>query len=1359
MDSPLTSNSPSKNLTLDKIQILNLFKLFDNLPFDPKSENETWHIVNKEFIDSLRNYEEGKASRYHTLINNKIFVEDPSNVTTRTRLLKDYENGNGVNFLLYPEKAIEVLEKHFHINLKIPRAVYPYKIPKRERIIYKVDIQPLKVVVYSKNPNEFSSPSKMKIVVLRNDTVEDVLKEIVTDFDPASFKKNLFYAEEMSGKREYNWERLYLHDSTEYPLKKKMHEYDIDERTCLLITSERADIKCLTNESDYGYTRRESSFRRSEKEEDCMRGYSSGRTGGYGSSSSTAHAQGYTQGYTQGCTQGYTQGQTQGHSHESMVKQISYIFQHGGDRGLINLGNTCFLNSSLQCLAKIKKFSNYFLSGTFWNHINYSNPVGQHGRLAKAYYETLIELWKIDKRSEPYAPKALKQAISEKRDEFYGYQQHDSQELLAFLLDGLHEDLNLIQKKPYYEEKLQGGLDKPDIDVAEASWNRHKEINNSIIVDLFQGQYRSRLQCPKCKKVSIAFDPFMYLSIPLPPKKNHRIWFHVILNRDAPIGMRFSCAFNGSQEVLKLKIFFLTIIKNLKVKRKNILLHNKCIIKNSKESSPHEGRNNHINTTTSSSSSSSCGGGGNSSSNNAFNFHSKYMDDKNEFYEDNEDNCTNADIANYVRAIKNKSKITSTLKEQEICTVHESICAMCNIQSIDELEINNLSFLYTKFKNLACNQFFQVLNNSDFVTEPHTRNGKGISHIFVFILPKLCSHLIDKNLDVKVGDECLEVLTNSTVTTNNTSLKDEEVHNGIINNSGSNNGGSNNSGSNNSGSNNSGSSSNNNSSNNNGGSVEKKALKGKNNHSSKIVKKRKGVLDSSNSNGSPVRKGEKTHPSGAEEDEDDEVTPVTSAPAGANGNTRGNANSNAADPHDEAMEESNDINMQETSSETPLNDSNGMSKNRTNCEQHISYSELFRDRILFTQDTDNLHDKYFSLLIVPLCKDEQLFYKMKNNDLPLLFNVPFNFTVNDLYGKVENAYRKNTGGSRPPRGTTPTSTSNVQSNQGDHTDRYEQLCIHNGNAKSGGDDESAKKDNISSSDVTNSKVITSEYDGGLEDKGGLNKVDGGEEYNSKFTLYLPCYNLKEEWTPKENLGLELKRDETYLADYIKNSEEKRLIIIHLDSVAIDYELSLDIKTITFVDLEERYGIDTCLKLFSEEEHLDENNTWYCGNCKLHVQAYKKLDLFRMPIILILHLKRFNNTNRWLRTKIDSYVYYPHKENEHLNMSPYILEDGLKHMTKMDPHYSPLYELIGVNCHTGGLCGGHYFAYVKLNGQWYNFNDTFVTTIDESQVNTKNAYLLFYQLHTHKNETFTGVAEQRNLAEEEAIRMANASYYN
>lgn len=43
--------------------------------------------------------------------------------------------------------------------------------------------------------------------------------------------------------------------------------------------------------------------------------------------------------------------------------------------------------------------------------------------------------------------------------------------------------------------------------------------NNSVIVDLFQGQYRSRLICPTCNLVSRTFDPFMYCSLPVPQYK------------------------------------------------------------------------------------------------------------------------------------------------------------------------------------------------------------------------------------------------------------------------------------------------------------------------------------------------------------------------------------------------------------------------------------------------------------------------------------------------------------------------------------------------------------------------------------------------------------------------------------------------------------------------------------------------------------------------------------------------------------------------------------------------------------------------------------------------------------------------
>ena len=59
-----------------------------------------------------------------------------------------------------------------------------------------------------------------------------------------------------------------------------------------------------------------------------------------------------------------------------------------------------------------------------------------------------------------------------------------TQELLAFLLDGLHEDLNRVKKKPYIEAK--DADDRPDDEFAEECWNYHKARNDSIIVDKFQ---------------------------------------------------------------------------------------------------------------------------------------------------------------------------------------------------------------------------------------------------------------------------------------------------------------------------------------------------------------------------------------------------------------------------------------------------------------------------------------------------------------------------------------------------------------------------------------------------------------------------------------------------------------------------------------------------------------------------------------------------------------------------------------------------------------------------------------------------------------------------------------------------------
>ena len=144
------------------------------------------------------------------------------------------------------------------------------------------------------------------------------------------------------------------------------------------------------------------------------------------------------------------------------------------------------------------------------------------GRLAEAYGQLMKDMWGAGEEAYTSAcPTEVKAQIGAKAPQFQGFQQQDSQELMSFLMDGLHEDLNRVAVKPVVEAVESDS--RPDDLVAALAWEAYQKRNRSIIADVFGGQLKSHVTCNVCDRESTTFDPFFSVSVPLPVKTDRAI--------------------------------------------------------------------------------------------------------------------------------------------------------------------------------------------------------------------------------------------------------------------------------------------------------------------------------------------------------------------------------------------------------------------------------------------------------------------------------------------------------------------------------------------------------------------------------------------------------------------------------------------------------------------------------------------------------------------------------------------------------------------------------------------------------------------------------------------------------------------
>jgi ubiquitin C-terminal hydrolase len=164
----------------------------------------------------------------------------------------------------------------------------------------------------------------------------------------------------------------------------------------------------------------------------------------------------------------------------------------------------------------------YFLQKDWKKEINKSNPLGTGGRLVQSYARLVSQLFSDAGSSRTVTPSEFRSTLREFAPQFTMNEQMDSLEFIEFLLSTIHEDLNhrekqykireaIVRDSPSQEEMEQWG---------DEAWAEHTARNDSIVVKLFHGMYKSATVCGRCHGVVVTFDPFQDVTVPLPKMYN-----------------------------------------------------------------------------------------------------------------------------------------------------------------------------------------------------------------------------------------------------------------------------------------------------------------------------------------------------------------------------------------------------------------------------------------------------------------------------------------------------------------------------------------------------------------------------------------------------------------------------------------------------------------------------------------------------------------------------------------------------------------------------------------------------------------------------------------------------------------------
>ena len=187
----------------------------------------------------------------------------------------------------------------------------------------------------------------------------------------------------------------------------------------------------------------------------------------------------------------------------NLNKKLGIKLSYPHSIGLQNIGQTCYMNSTIQCLSNISELSDYLINN------NYN--INEHP-LTTAYYNLLCELF-FNKENKKYInPKDFKTILGELNSLFEGFQAADSKDLLFFLIERLHTELN--KKRPNNDNNIQKDFNILELESRNENLMLQNFINeftfshNSVVSDNFYGVTRSILTCDGCHVTKYSFQTF-----------------------------------------------------------------------------------------------------------------------------------------------------------------------------------------------------------------------------------------------------------------------------------------------------------------------------------------------------------------------------------------------------------------------------------------------------------------------------------------------------------------------------------------------------------------------------------------------------------------------------------------------------------------------------------------------------------------------------------------------------------------------------------------------------------------------------------------------------------------------------------